>query len=418
MKLKKAFAMMLAAVTAAGILSGCGSSKIGDYATTEVAKYGSEPIYLEEANFWLRYEQITNEAYYGQMYKYFGYDNMWTMPDGNDGKTMADTVHATTMSQLLQMRVLRDHAADYNVELTEDQKAKCKEAAGFVFEDYPNFGEYSDADTEKIASYMELNSTAVLVANAIKAETEIDVPEDSVAAYGVEYITVTAPEEETAEADAETEAAAETEEAEEPAGPEGEALANEVLKKAQEGTSLQDIAAEYDSLSVQNADYLLTGETSTDDKYLKTIGMAAGDVDMISAENSWTIVTRVNDKDDAATETRRQNAENEQRTEHFNAVYTDLAKTAPKFKVNEKIWEQIKITDMIYVAPEPETQEAVEAEPETEAAAEETTAAAEETAAAAEETTAAAEETTAAAEETTAAAEETTAAAEETTAAE
>ena len=86
MKLKKAFAMMLAAVTAAGILSGCGSSKIGDYATTEVAKYGSEPIYLEEANFWLRYEQITNEAYYGQMYKYFGYDNMWTMPDGNDGK--------------------------------------------------------------------------------------------------------------------------------------------------------------------------------------------------------------------------------------------------------------------------------------------------------------------------------------------
>ncbi|MBQ6359729.1 MAG: hypothetical protein IJJ25_01080 [Lachnospiraceae bacterium] len=426
MKLRKAFALMLAAVTAAGILSGCGSSKIGDYATTQVAKYGSETIYLEEANFWLRYQQITNEAYYGQMYKYFGYDNMWTMPDGNDGKTMADTVHTSVMSQLLQMRVLRDHAADYNVELTEDQKAKCKEAAGFIFEDYPNFAEYSDADTDKIASYMELNSTAVLVANAIKAETEIDIPEDSVAAYGIEYITVTAPQEETAEADEETEAAAETEAAEteaaeEPAGPEGEELAKEVLKKAQSGTSLQDIAAENDSLSVQTADYLLTGETSTDDKYLKTIGMAAGDVDMISADNSWTIVTRVNDKDDAATETRRQNAENEQRTEHFNAVYTDLAKAAPKFKVNEKIWEQIKITDMIYEAPEAETQAAVEAAPETEAAeetaaAEETTAAAEETTAAAEETTAAAEETAAA--ETTAAAEETTAAVEETTAAE
>ena len=186
MKLRKAFALMLAAVTAAGVLSGCGSSKIGDYATTQVAKYGNETIYLEEANFWLRYEQITNEAYYGQMYAYFGYDNMWTMPDGEDGGTMADTIHTATMSQILQRRVLADHAADYNVELTEDQKAKCKEAAENIFKDFPNFTEYSDADADKIAGYMELNSTAYLVADAIKAETEIDVPEDSVAAYGIE----------------------------------------------------------------------------------------------------------------------------------------------------------------------------------------------------------------------------------------
>ena len=134
--------------------------------------------------------------------------------------------------------------------------------------------------------------------------------------------------------------------------------------------------------------------------------MTAGDVDMIAGDGSWTIVTRLNDKDEAATETRRETAENEQRTEHFNAVYTDLAKSAPKFSVNEKIWEQIKITDMIYEAPEPET----EAAAETTAAAEETEAAVETTAAA--EETEAAEETTAAAEETTAAAAETTAAAE------
>ncbi|MCD8330342.1 MAG: peptidyl-prolyl cis-trans isomerase, partial [Lachnospiraceae bacterium] len=56
-------AVLLAVILTVGSTAGCGSSTVGDYATTVVATYGDEKIYLDEANFWLRYQQWMNEAY-------------------------------------------------------------------------------------------------------------------------------------------------------------------------------------------------------------------------------------------------------------------------------------------------------------------------------------------------------------------
>lgn len=407
MKLYKGIAVLTAAVLAAGTVCACGSSStIGDYATTEVAKYGSESIKLEEANFWLRYQQMMNEAYYGYMYTYFGYDNMWTVDSGN-GQTLADQTHTSVMQQLQQMRILNDHAADYGIELTDEQKETIAEHISLFLADYPNFGEYCEASEEAMCGYMELNEKAVLVAQAVKDSADVEVASEEVDAYKVEYLTFTEPAEES-EAAEETAAEGETEAAEtEPADTRtAQEKAEDALEHAQAGEELSAVAEEFE-MTVSNASYLVAGEESEDIKYTTSAEMAAGDVQLVQDGESWVLLKKVNDLDADATEQNRNTAIEQKKAEAFNEQYAEWAKSAASFTVNEKIWEQITITDMIYEAPTMEET----AGAETEAAVEEATvpaptgeetAAAEETAAegtAAAETAAAetpAEETSAA----------------------
>ena len=301
---------------ACGSLTACQSSKIGDYATTEVAKYGNESIKLEEANFWLRYQQVQNEAYYGELYTYFGYDNMWMAASGYSTQTMGDYTHQSVMSQLWQTRVLADHAADFGIELTEEQKTKVAESLQEFLTTYPVLSEHTDATEEQMRGWLEQNAVANLVANAVREAADTTVADEEIQAYAVEYITVNKPEETTEAAEteaAETEAAesaeveteaaetaaetaavereapetaeetaevvvdedvtaeaaedvtaeaAETEEAGE-ALPEGEELANQVLAMAQNGADF-DTIDEALGTTHDHTSYLVTGETSTD----------------------------------------------------------------------------------------------------------------------------------------------------------
>ena len=53
-KATKAMAVAMTAAMAAGSLAGCGGVSMDKYASTVVATYGDEDIYLDEANFFLR----------------------------------------------------------------------------------------------------------------------------------------------------------------------------------------------------------------------------------------------------------------------------------------------------------------------------------------------------------------------------
>ena len=440
MKHIRKLSLVLAAVLCTGMLSGCESSKIGDYAATEVAKYGKESIMLDEANFWLRYQQMENENTYGWFYTaYYGVENIWTMDiSGNGTQTMGDNLHKAVMTQLWQTRVLADHAGDYNISLTDAQKEKIAETAASIRETYPGLSEYADVTDAKIQGWLEQNAIANLVAQAVKDAAEIVISDEEVQAYGIEYITVTKPaeseaeettaaeaeettaaeagettaeaeettaaeaeettaeaeettaaeaEETTAEAEETTAAEAEEttaeseettaeeaedvvdlEEAEEEPALEGEELANAVLALAQEGTEFDEIEEQL-GVSHYDTSYLLTGETSTDVKYTTTAEMAAGEVQMIAEDNSWTIVKRVNDLDEDETEERRENLLEERQNLAFNDKYAEWQTASPKFTVNEKIWSQILVDEMIYEAPtEEETEEAEETEALTEEA--------------------------------------------------
>ncbi len=406
-------AVLLAVILTVGSTAGCGSSSVGDYATTVVATYGDEKIYLDEANFWLRYQQWMNEAYYWDLYTYFGYDNMWTAEYDED-TTMADYFKENVMAQILQTRILLDHAEDYEIELTDDQKTEVSDFVSEFLETYPLFTNQTDATEEQIVEWMEMNATANLVAQAVKDAAEISISDEDCQQYSIEYILVEEEDETTEEETTEEEtsadetAEAETEEDGSTAAT-GEELAQQVYEMAEDGFEFSDIE---DTLGVTSSteSYLVTGEESTDITYTTSAEMEAGEIQMVQEEGTgWYIIKKTNDLDEDATEEKREELTEEAEDEAFNEVYAEWAEDAPTFKVKEKIWAQVEITDKIY---EEETEEETSAEETAEEESAEETAgeeSADETAeASSEEDTseASAEETTA--EETSA--EETTAA--------
>ena len=360
-------ALILTMALAATSLTACGSST-----GSGVAKYGSEEIPLGEPEFLMRYEQWMSEAYYWDIYTYLGYDNMWEATDSTGTSTYGDTVHDTAMQEVLQTRVLMDHASEYGIDgLTEEQQAKVEETVDEFLEAYPLFLNHVSSDRDEIVSYMEKNAIANLVIEAVKEAANVEVTDEECQKYGVEYVKVSIHEEEE-ETDEDTEEAeTEAAEEEEEDQPVDMQLVTQIMKEAADGADLSDIAAEYDDASYTSTSYLVIGETSTDAAYTVSQNLEVGEVSYIEVnEDGWYIVRKLNDLDEDATETERESLIDEKETEAFNSVYTEWSADAQTFTVDETKWAEVTITDKIF---EEETEEAEETEvAETEATEAET----------------------------------------------
>lgn len=382
----KKLTVTLAAALAAGTLAGCGGVSLDQYPSTVAATYGSEDIYLDEANFFLRYQQWVQEAMYWDYMGYFGYTDLWTSPSNDGSKNMGEYLKEQVMAQLWQTRVLRDHAAEYNVELTEADQTRITEAVAAVHENFSEeFFTYVNADDALITEWMTDNALAVKVWDAVKASAEVTVTDEECEMFTVESVLVT----NSTETEETTAAADEAAEAAEPKLT-GEALADEVLARLEAGEEFADFSTELGVTSSTKSFLKVTQEETSDALYLAGVGMATGDVRKVSAENGWYVVKCVSDSDEEATAKQRETAEDQKREDFFKEVYAGWAAESPAFEV-KSCWDDVKFSgEKIYVA---QTTAATEAETTGETASEsgestaETTTAAEETSA--EETTAA-----------------------------
>ena len=115
---KRLFALALAGVLAAVTLTGCGSLK-GD---ETVATVDDTKIDADLANFFARYTQATYETYYSA---YLGED-MWNS-DASDGETYEESVKSSVLKSLEDMILLEKHMEDYDVSITDEDKAMIKE---------------------------------------------------------------------------------------------------------------------------------------------------------------------------------------------------------------------------------------------------------------------------------------------------
>ncbi|MCJ7834648.1 hypothetical protein MUB23_04490 [Cuneatibacter sp. NSJ-177] len=388
---KKGIGALLAAALMVGTAAGC-STSMDEYATTPALKYGDQTVYLDEANFWLRYEQWATEAQYGLMYQYYGYANMWEASiDGN--KTLSQQMKEDVMAQLIQTCILNDHAEEKGISLTDEDKTKVTEQiAKFRDAFAEEFKEYSDASDESIQGWMEKNALAVKVWDAVKQETEVTVSDEESQEFTLEYVFVSNS---SGTDSTESTEASDTEKLT------GEALADEMEKRLNEGKKFSDFAEELGTSSSTQS-YLKVDPENTSVLYQEGSTMKTGEIKKVTAETGWYVIQCTSDLDEEATEKKRAEVEDSKREEYFNSVYAEWAAAAPEYEV-QKAWDDLKVDQMIYVE---KPTEATTAE-STSAAGDATTEAGETT----EASTAAAGETTAA--ETTSAA--TTAAGQEST---
>ncbi len=200
---KKGAALALAAVMCAGALSGCGKKSEGISAFT----YNGKKVDADFANFALRYEQSKVDdlyAYYGSMMQ----QDIWAMDDGQGlGISTWDNFKANIGEDIEKMLLAEDHAADYDVSLTDDEKKAISDAAAqFIANNDEKALASMSATQETVERYLTLCAIKAKVEVGMTADVDTNVSDEEAAQRTVDYIRYTPTTE--AESETETEMAA------------------------------------------------------------------------------------------------------------------------------------------------------------------------------------------------------------------
>lgn len=177
---KKLVGLVLAAALAAVSVTGCGKLDNSDV----VAEVGDAKITAGVANFYARFQQSQYETYYSS---FLGND-MWS-GEAEEGKTYEESVKETIINNLESMYVLDMHKADYNIELSEDEKTAIKKAA-------ESFGEANtledkeliSGDTDTVEEVLRLLTVQEKMREAVTADVNTEVSDEEAAQKSMQYV--------------------------------------------------------------------------------------------------------------------------------------------------------------------------------------------------------------------------------------
>lgn len=314
----------LAVCMAVGV-TGCGKGAVDGSQT--VAAVGDMEMKLGEANFLLRYQQAQTESYYESMLG----NGIYGMDLYGDGTTFGDSFKSDVMNQMQQYLILEAKAADYGVELTEEEKAAITEAAtAFLEANDDNTKEQMNADQETVERVLTLMTVADKVQEVVCESADVTVTEEEVAQRGFSYITVSKgsgdsalTEEELAEKKTELET---------------------VLLGMGDGKSIDAAltASSIIDLSVSTGTYGESNQSAFDESLIEALdalkeGEATG---IIETDSSLYLAQLTTEFDEEATETQRESVLSSRQTEYFNDLL-ETWKEEYALTINEDVWAEI-----------------------------------------------------------------------------
>ena len=177
---KRLFALALAGVLAAATLTGCGSLK-GD---ETVATVDDTKIDADLANFFARYTQATYETYYSA---YLGED-MWNS-DASDGETYEESVKSSVLKSLEDMILLEKHMDDYNVSITNEDKATIKETTQqFLDDNSLDDKNLVSGNKKTVNRALTLMAVQQKMRTAIQAGADTEVSDEEAAQKSMDYV--------------------------------------------------------------------------------------------------------------------------------------------------------------------------------------------------------------------------------------
>ena len=202
---KRILAAGVCATMTMGLLTGCSSST-----GKTVAKMGDAEITLGEAEFMLRYNQAKTQGYLGAL---FGEgSNVFQQDLTGSGQAYGVTMKESVMNDLKDMILMEQHMSDYNVELTDEEKAAIEETAKeFLAENSKDVLKALAATEETVIRVLTLYTIQSKMQTAIEADVDTEVSDDEAAQKSIQYVYFTIPETES-EAEETTEAESGSEE--------------------------------------------------------------------------------------------------------------------------------------------------------------------------------------------------------------
>ena len=355
---KTAACGILAAALAAGTLSGCSKAIDG---TKTVATVGDEKVTLGLASYMVRDQQAQTTSYYNMLMSQYGVSgsasNVWDQK-GDDGKTVGESSKDGVMTTINQLYVLKAHAADYDVTITDDEEKAIKEAAAeFIKDNDEKILKKLAVSEDDIVTYLELVTIRSKMHDpmTVDVDTEVSANEKDQTRVTIVKVSTEGTEKDD---DGNTIDLTDEEKAQK------KDLAQQVLDKVK---ASDDVAnADMDALAKEVDDSLsattpaFTTAGSTDDTLDEAVQDAAlelkdGEVadNIIETDTGYYVVRldKINDKD--ATASKRESLQNSKESTYFTdttAKWLDEADV----KVVKKVIKTLKITDKhTFMAPTP-----------------------------------------------------------------
>ena len=415
---KRILAAGMCASMAMGLLTGCSSSN-----DEVVAKMGDTKLTLGEANFMLRYSQAQTQSYLGAM---FGEGtNVFQQDLTGSGQAYGETVKESVLNDLKDMTILEQHMSDYNVELTDEDKAAIEEAAKqFIADNSKEVLKEMSATEETVSRILTLYTIQSKMETAIEADVDTEVSDEEAAQKTIQYAYFTIPETESETEDAteaasadesetetgteavsetetetevasesetvaetETEAISETEAVSEAASEETSEDTTEseteesaekketrekvqgIIDAVQGGETLEDaVKAVDESKSLTSYSYGADEETLNENLKNAADTLSDGEIatEPVEGENGFYVVQMVSTFDRDATDQKKEEIIKDRKKELYDNKIAEW--DTESFDINEKVWDKVTFEEIFTLK-----QEETESETGTESASEAST---------------------------------------------
>ena len=338
-----------AAVTAAGVLAavsvtGCSGSIDTD---AVVATVGDEEITLGVANFYARLTQGEYETYYASMMGMTAED-MWAQEYDED-TTFEEQIRDSVMESLEDMYVLSQHAADYDIALTEEEESAISDAAE-QFE-----ADNTDAAKEAVSGYkkdiekvLELVTIQNKMDSAMKEGVDEEVSDEEAAQKSMQYVLFSYTT--TDDSGNSTEL---TDEEKEELKTTAQSLADRTAAGEEFATVAEELGAEaqtatFDSESTSPNEDLIAAADALQNE---------GDVTELVETDSGIYVAELTSLfDREATDAEKESIVEQRRQDQFDSLLEEW-KDAIEIEVNDRVWNKVDFIDqgVTVVTPEEET---------------------------------------------------------------
>lgn len=375
--LRRGLVLGLTACMTAASLAGCAKEAKEFDPTETVLTMDGEEVSVGVANFLMRYQQAQFETYYGSMIQSLYGTDVWTTDLDGSGVNYGTTFKNEVMTGLEKMLLAEKHAADYGIELTEEETAAIAEAAqAFIAGNEEAVLTEMSATEENVIRVMTLYTIQHKVEQEMGADVDTEVSDEEAAQKTVTYVRFSPTSE--PETETENETGTETEVQTEAA----ELLSAKERAEAflEEAKATEDFAAAAEEWVANDADagtsYFTFGEEDTFPD--AAIIDAAWDIEedgtlveeVIEVNEDYYYVIYVDDAfDEEAVAAKKEEIISTRKLELVADIYDEWMEGV-EFKVNEDVYGQLIYDIALTIVTETEATTEVETETVTEAVTE------------------------------------------------
>ena len=343
---KKAAVLTAAGMLAAVSVTGCSGSIDTD---AVVATVGDEEITLGVANFYARMMQGQYETYYASMMGTTA-EEMWAQ-DAGDDMTYEESMKDSIMESLENLYIISQHAADYEVTLSEDEQKAIEDAAAQFSEDNTDEAKEIVSGYQKhIEKFLELSAIQNKMYTKMREGVDEEVSDEEAAQKSMQYVyfsyTTTDDSGNSTELTDEEKETLKT-------------SAQSLLDRVRNGEDMATVATEL-GVEAQTATFDPESTSPNEDLVAAADALAAeGDMTEVIETDSGLYVGRLTSLlDREATDQEKENIVEQRRQDQYDSLLEEW-RDAVDIEVNDKVWKKVDFDDtgVTIITSEEETSE-------------------------------------------------------------